>query len=110
MTRTPATIAICKYTVKAGKEAEFAKIFAGHYPTMLKLGLVAQEPHLLFRGSDHKTKKPLFVEILPWKDEEASGRAHRMPEVMAVWERMGALCESIEFPNLAPFSPEDADH
>jgi hypothetical protein len=27
------------------------------------------------------------------------GLAHELPNVMAVWERMGALCETMEFPN-----------
>ena len=27
---------------------------------------------------------------------------------MAIWEPMGALCEAMEFPNVAPFEPDAA--
>jgi hypothetical protein len=106
MPKHPETIAVCKYTVKPGKEAEFEKLLARHYPTMSKLGLTAKQPHQLFRGNDHRSKRTVYVELFPWKDEEAPGRAHRMPEVMAIWEPMGALCEAMEFPNVAPFEPD----
>jgi hypothetical protein len=108
MPKTPETIAICKYTVKPGKEAAFAKLVSRHYPTMSKLGLTAEQPRALYRGTDHKSGKTVFIEIFPWKDEGCPGRAHRMPEVMAIWEPMGALCEAMEFPNVAPFEPDAA--
>ena len=46
------------------------------------------------------------MELLEWCDDGAPDRAHELPEVMAVWEPMGALCESrkgapaMEFPSV----------
>jgi hypothetical protein len=45
---------------------------------------------------------------LHWKDEHGAQRAHELPDVMAVWEPMGKLCEerngrpSMEFPLVEP--------
>ena len=108
MPKQPETIAVCKFTVKKGKETEFAKLVARHYPAMSKLGLTAKEPHRIFKGTDHKSGRTVFIELFPWKDEQAPEQAHRMPEVMAIWEPMGALCDAMEFPNVAPFDPADA--
>jgi hypothetical protein len=46
------------------------------------------------------------VELLTWKNAEAPNTAHELPEVMAVWEPMGMLCEKrdgrppMEFPHV----------
>jgi len=48
------------------------------------------------------------VEVFSWADGEAAGRAHRMPEVMAVWGPMGEHVEerlgrpATEFPHVKP--------
>ena len=34
--------------------------------------------------------------MFTWKDSKASDAAHRMPEVMAIWEPMGSLLESMD--------------
>jgi hypothetical protein len=101
-------LTMCVYHVKAGKEREFEKLLGKHFPTMLELGLVAKQPHQMWRGQDHETRKTVYFELFPWKDGEAPQRAHAMPEVMAVWEPMGAICESMEFPSVEAFPPADA--
>jgi hypothetical protein len=95
-----ATIAVCRFVIHPGKEAEFEALLARHYPTLAELGLVERAPHLCLRGrtDDGRT---FYVEILPWTDAEAVGRAHEHPAVGALWEPMGALCESMEFPHAA---------
>jgi hypothetical protein len=103
MTSNPPLLTMCRYAVKAGKERDFEKILAQHFPTMLKLGLVAKQPHQMWRGHDHKNGKTVFFELFPWKDSDAPGKAHHMPEVMAVWEPMGALCDTMDFPSVEPF-------
>ena len=40
-----------------------------------------------------------FVEIFTWKDAKAVEAAHHSPELMKIWEPMGQLCESMEFPH-----------
>jgi hypothetical protein len=104
MSSTPSTsdtpITLCRYFVKPGKEAELRELLAKHWPVFEKLGLVADDPpHLIFRGED-KERGLFFVETFAWKDKEAMGRAHSLPEVAAVWEPMGKCCESMEFPSV----------
>jgi hypothetical protein len=95
---TPVTL--CRYWVKAEKEAEFRGLLDKHWPLFSKLGLVTDKPaHLVFRGTD-KTRGVFYVEIFPWKDGEAAHRAHSLPEVAAVWEPMGACCTEMEFPEV----------
>ncbi len=93
------TISLCKYRLKAGKEPEFRTLLEKHWPTMIRLGLVADHPpHLLFRGEDKQGV--YYVEVFPWKDAGAAGRAHELPEVAQVWEPMGACCTDMEFPDV----------
>jgi len=95
----PASISLCKYRLKPGKEPEFVKLLERHWPTMTRLGLVAdQPPHLVFRGEDKQGV--YYVEIFPWKDASAANRAHELPEVAQVWEPMGVCCSDMEFPHV----------
>ena|SRR5215472_1263424 len=99
---------ICTYHVKPGKEAEFQRILAKHWPALHKAGLVTDDRPLHYKGlkSDRPDKhggdERTFVEIYAWKDEQASGKAHQSPEIMAVWEPMGALCDRMSFPHFEP--------
>jgi len=103
----PATV-MCTYRVQAGKEEAFKALLSRHWPTLNKLGLVTAKPQF-FRGLD-ESNKPYFVEIFTWKDGEAPNTAHMNPEVMSVWEPMGALVEerngrqSMEFPHVQPLN------
>ena len=100
MTTTNAsTLTLCRYWVKPDKEAEFRKLLEGHWPVFQKLGLVRNEPHLVFRGEDEE-RGIFYVETFPWKDADAVERAHTLPEVAAVWEPMGECCTSMEFPSV----------
>jgi hypothetical protein len=96
---------LCMYRVKAGSEAAFRQLLSKHWPTLRNVGLAADEPPVTYEGIE-KPGAPLFVELLTWKDEEGPNIAHELPEVMAVWEPMGKLCESregrppMEFPNV----------
>jgi hypothetical protein len=98
---------LCIYRVKLGSEAAFKKLLAKHWPTLRRVGLAADKPSTIYQGSEGE-KRPIFVELLNWKDEHGAGRAHELPDVMAVWEPMGKLCEerdgrpSMEFPIVEP--------
>jgi hypothetical protein len=93
-------ITLCRYWVKAEKEAEFKELLVKHWPVFQKLGLVADDPpHLVFRGVD-KERGIFYVETFPWKDGQAAQRAHSLPEVAAVWEPMGGCCTDMEFPEV----------
>ena len=100
-------IAMCTYRIKKGHEAAFAKKLARHWPTLKRKGLVSGAPSMIYRGTD-ETKKTFFVEIFTWKTGRAAGAAHETPEVMQVWEAMGAHMEgrlgrpAMEFPHVQP--------
>jgi hypothetical protein len=96
---------LCLYRVKPGSEAAFRGLLAKHWPTLQRLGLAGDEPSIVYQGNE-KENAPLFVEVLTWKDAEGPNVAHEFPEVMAVWEPMGKLCEAregrppMEFPHV----------
>ncbi|MGH9322794.1 MAG: hypothetical protein ACRD21_16215 [Vicinamibacteria bacterium] len=87
---------LCIYRVKAGRETEFESLLEKHWPTLRSVGLASEKPARWYRG-DGKDGKRRFVELFEWRDGQASDIAHQSPEVMSVWEPMGALAESMEF-------------
>jgi hypothetical protein len=86
--------AFAHYRVKAGSEGEFSQVLARHWHTLHELELVTDEPARVYVGEEKRIPGPLFMEIFEWKDARAPERAHEHPAVSAIWERMGALCES----------------
>ena len=94
---------ISSYRVRAGKEAEFAKVHARAWPAYRQFGLVAETPHLVLQGVD-EAGRTYFVEILTWKDHAAPD--HASPEIRSIWAQLEALCEprlghrGIEFPEV----------
>ncbi|HLT39697.1 MAG TPA: hypothetical protein VK034_25615 [Enhygromyxa sp.] len=103
----PSTV-ICRYQVKPGKQSEFEALLARHWPTLHAAGLVSERRAVAYRGlpsgkpDERHGAERVYVEIFEWNDEQASGRAHRSPEVMAIWEPMGACCDDMDFPHFEP--------
>lgn len=99
---------ICHYRVIEGKEAAFEALLAKHWPTLNALGLATDDRTQKFKGAEDDGK-PIYFEIFDWQ-EGAVDRAHEHPEVMAIWEPMGQLCEerggkpSMEFPHVEPLN------
>ena len=87
---------LCTYRVKDGKEADFLRLLEKHWPTLRNVGLATDEPAQVFRSKD-KAGKPVFIEMFSWKDAAAPDVAHQTPEVMSVWEPMGALADEMNF-------------
>jgi hypothetical protein len=101
----PETV-ICTYRVKPGKDKAFRALLARHWPTLRRLRLVTAQPSQVFRGlppgprkDKHAVGPSTFIEIFAWKDGQAVDTAHHSPEVMKVWEPMGELCVSMDFPH-----------
>jgi hypothetical protein len=75
-------------------------------------GLATDNPSRCYLGQEPKDAGggPVFYELFEWSDPEGPRRAHELPEVMAVWEPMGALCEArggrppMEFPHVEPLA------
>lgn len=104
------TVNICRYKVKPGKEDEMVELLERHYPALQKAGLVTDDAPLVYRGTpsgkpdgDHGAER-VFIEIFAWKSEASPGLAHQSPDVMAVWEPMGAICEEMDFPSFTPLA------
>jgi hypothetical protein len=98
-------INICMYKVKPGKQAEMEALLARHWPALHAAGLATDTPAVVYRGlpsgkpGEKHGAEGTYVEILTWKDRSGPQLAHQTPEVMAVWEPMAAICESMEFPS-----------
>lgn len=85
-------VVVCTYRVRAGAQAEFERWLDLHAPTLRRLGLITSFPAQALRrleGSDI-----VYVEVFEWASADAAARASEVPEVIAIWEPMAALCES----------------
>lgn len=83
------------YRAKSGKEAPLLALVKSHWPTLRKLGLATATPPKIWQAQ-YKDGSIGFLELFEWKDENSSDVAHQTPEVMAVWEPMGAVLERLE--------------
>jgi len=89
------------YRLKKGKEEELFELVKQHWPVLSRAGLVTKDPVRLYRATDKRTGAISFVEIFSWKDEQAPGLAHQLPEIMAIWEPMSPILEGGPSPELA---------
>lgn len=109
MARAQKETVICHYRVKPGAEQKFVRLLRRHWPTLRRLGAVTARRSLIYRGKDGD-ERPMFWEIFEWKSNAAFEKAHRHPEVLAIWEPMDALCErrgsspNMEFPHVTPLA------
>lgn len=90
------------YRPKKGKENELLALVKKHWPALNQVGLVTKEPAKIWKASDKRSGAVYFVETFQWKDAEAPGIAHQTPEIMAVWEPMGAVMEDLTLASLEP--------
>lgn len=87
---------LCTYRVKEGQEAAFLQLLERHWQTLYNVGLATEDPAQVFRGQD-KAQKTVFIETFAWKDEASPNVAHQTPEVMSIWEPMGAMTDEMSF-------------
>jgi quinol monooxygenase YgiN len=100
MPRSVPVLTLVTYRPKKGKEAELLALVQKHWPALQKAGLVTPEPAKVWKATDKRKGTVAFVELFSWRDDEASGIAHQTPEVMAVWEPMGAAMENMTIEQL----------
>ncbi|MEO7810446.1 MAG: hypothetical protein ABIR73_00250 [Usitatibacter sp.] len=93
------------YRPKKGKEAELFALVKKHGPALESTGLIVGGLPQVYKARNVRSGEEFFVEIFSWRDEEASGLAHRTPEIMAVWGPMTPLLESLEISVLEPATP-----
>lgn len=94
------------YRAKPGKLAELEAIVKRHGPVLRGLGLLSDDPVLVYRGTDLRKAAdgPFLVEHFHWRDGGSSDIAHQTPEVMAVWETMGPLLDDMTLITLEPIT------
>jgi hypothetical protein len=89
---------ICTYRVREDAREPFVELLRRHWPTLREAGLVNDTPAVhseaVQSNNPHDESGPTFVEIYSWAGPDSADLAHRMPEVMAVWEPMGGLVEA----------------
>ena len=108
----PPTV-IATYRVQKAREKEFLELLGRHHPALLELGLVTPDPPVVYRAEE-EDGAPTYFEIFTWASGDAPNIAHETPEVMAIWEPMGALVEerggrpSLEFPHVERVEPPRA--
>jgi quinol monooxygenase YgiN len=102
MASSEAVPALVIYRPKPGAECALESLVRKHLPTLRSLGLLGTGHSAVYRAEDKRSHAVSFVEIFDWKDGPASDVAHQTPEVMAIWEPMGALLENLEIRALRP--------
>ena len=93
-------IVIVAYRPKPGKEEELLELVRKRVPTLRKQGLVTDRVPAIMRSRDGT-----IVEVSEWKSREAIDAAHKNPNVLAMWEEFGAVCDCVPLNTL----PEAAD-
>jgi hypothetical protein len=96
---TPVTTLVT-YRPQQGEEERFFALLEKHWPALDQLGLVTKKPVRIWRATDKRTNRQYWVELFQWKDESSSSIAHQTPEVMAIWEPMGAILEDMQLARL----------
>jgi len=93
------------YRPKKGKEQELLALVKKHGPALQSTGLLAAgDAPVVFRATNKRSGETFFVELFSWRDDQAAGIAHQTPEVMAVWEPMTPILESLELAVIEPVS------
>jgi hypothetical protein len=97
MTRMPPVENLCYYKIQKSDEAAFMALLAKHWPTLHAAGLATDEPARVLKAVD-RAGNLVIIEFFAWKDASGPGVAHQTPEIMQVWEPMGAFTKgNMEF-------------
>lgn len=100
--QTGGLVVVCTYRVRSGEESKFKRLLGRHVPTLRRLGLITDSHTQALRRVD--SADPEYVEVFEWASADAATRASEVPDVIAIWEPMAAMCESrdglpgLEFP------------
>ncbi len=100
-TRTPVKM-LCIYRPRKGREDELLALVERHWPALHTVGLVTDEPAIVYRATDKRTGRIFFVEIFSWRDAQASAVAHETSEVRAVWGPMEDVLEKMDLAIIEP--------
>ncbi|MFN0130968.1 MAG: antibiotic biosynthesis monooxygenase [Phycisphaerales bacterium] len=85
-------ISIACFRPKPGKEAELLRVIDDRLPLLRRLGLATDRAAINCRS-----KEGIMVSISEWVSDEAIDRAHRTPEVLALWRRFEECATFVPF-------------
>lgn len=83
-------ISIAAFRPLAGKEEDLQRVIDERLPLLRRLGLATERREVRVRA-----RSGVVVTISEWASQEAIDRAHRTPEVLALWNRFWACAEPV---------------
>lgn len=87
---------IVAYRPKAGKAEDLLALVRSRVPTLKKEDLVTDREPVIMRAKDGT-----IIEVSEWKSRAAIEAAHKNPNVLAMWEKLFALCDCVPLNTLA---------
>src|ERR1700730_262810 len=88
-------VVIVAYRPKPGKENELVDLVRSRVPTLRKEGLVTDRAPTIMRSRDGT-----IIEVSEWKPHQAIDAAHKNPNVLAMWNKFFAICDSVPLKTL----------
>lgn len=79
---------IACYKPKPGKDEELLALTKTHLLALRAESLVGEGPSLCGRAKDGT-----IVEVFCWKSQDAIDAAHENPQVKAMWDKFGEVCD-----------------
>lgn len=103
---------------KPGKSRELEDLVRRHGRALREAGLVTDLPIRVWRGFDERhpdrageraepAGEPHFVELVQWRDAEASAMAHWDAAVMRIWTPMEQVLASLQRTIVSPLDARD---
>lgn len=89
-------ISIAAFKPKPGKDADLLKVIDDRLPLLRRLGMATDRAEVRCRSNDG-----VILTISEWSSQEAIDRAHKTPEVLALWNRFWACCEFVKLDAIA---------
>jgi quinol monooxygenase YgiN len=106
----PVVCVIVAYRPTPGKEDGLLELVRSRLPTLRQEGLVSDRAPTIMRARDGT-----IIDVSEWKWREAIDAAHKNPNVLAMWQKFFAVCDSVPLNTLAEaaemfagFEPIDA--
>lgn len=83
-------VCIVAYRPKPGREKELLEIVRTRMPILRKEGLVTKRVPVMVRAKDGT-----IIEVSEWKSSQAIEEAHENPRVLALWDKVFAVCDCV---------------
>lgn len=89
-------IVFAAYKPNDGKEEDLLSLIKKHAPVLKECKLITDRPSLTI-----KSKDGTYIEVIEWRNVEASKMAHEHPPVAEIWEQMAAISSFVPLNQLA---------